>query len=1176
MVNPELLEDLCCDAGDTRKEKAMEYVAKKRVNITKVIYEDSKNFELRSRVRGNADNYNVYIKVQNNELEDLKCDCPDYKKNYAACKHIVATMVEFDENPDYIRIFTGKKQDENNNLESENNYNIHKKNGINSKEYKIFKQLINEFYTDNTTEKENQIKIEKSKNHNIKIVPKLLIDKYNSNLKLEFKIGEQQLYKIKSIPEFYEHMLKSENFKYGLKLEFIHDKNFFEPESWKILDYIMKYGEIIKYANQAADDYGYYGRHLSDSYITVSNSGFDELFEIYKTKYLTIQREYSEYEAICIDQEPNIEFEIQEINEKEYRIITNIDIYEYNIIQGKDYVYFEYKENIYKCSKEFNNTVLKLLQMFRKNFTNEIKLQKEELSTLFSIVYPKIKKNLKYDSLDQEEVEKVIPKELYVKVFLDYDKNNYITADVKFGYDKIEFNPFIDEKNDVARDIIKETEALDIFLKTGFMLDQKNARLILTNDEAIYNFLSNEIELYMKKFEVLATEEFKEKQITQPKVSNIGIKVENNLLELNFDGLDFELSELKNIMDKYKLKKKFHRLKNGGFISLEENDTINLFESLQTNLDIDFKEIEKGEIKLPVYRSLYLERLLKNSNIQNITKDENYVDIVEKIDNKNIDENIELPKGLNASLRNYQETGFKWLKTLDSYNFGGILADDMGLGKTIQLVSVILSYVEEMQEKQSKNLDSVNKESISDDKYELNSINNEMMSDEKNLSIINNEIIGDKKESNTKNVNNTIKLQIKPSLVICPSSLTLNWYNEIQKFAPSLKVLLINGNAQERKNKIQQINEYNVVIASYDILKRDIEEYKKQKYQFKYIIADEAQYIKNNNTQNFKAIKEIQAETRYALTGTPIENSLSELWSIFDFVMPGYLFGYRKFKELYETPIVKGEDGNSMRKLKMLIEPFILRRVKEEVLTELPDKTITILNNEMEDEQQKIYMSYMSQVKEEIETEISINGFEKSQIKILSLLMRLRQICCHPSLFIENYKGGSSKLNQCVQIVKDAIESGHKILLFSGYTSMFNIIEQEFKKENISYYKLTGETKVSDRIKLVDEFNENPDIKVFLISLKAGGTGLNLVGADMVIHYDPWWNLSAENQATDRTYRIGQKKNVQVYKLITKNSIEEKIYELQQKKAKLIDNMLSTKETFISKLTKDEIMNLFK
>lgn len=347
-------------------------------------------------------------------------------------------------------------------------------------------------------------------------------------------------------------------------------------------------------------------------------------------------------------------------------------------------------------------------------------------------------------------------------------------------------------------------------------------------------------------------------------------------------------------------------------------------------------------------------------------------------------------------------------------------------------------------------------------------------------------------------------------------------------------------------------------------------------YEFKYIIADEAQYIKNNNTQNAKAIKKINAETRYALTGTPIENSLSELWSIFDYIMPGYLFSYKKFKENYEMPIVRDEDKNSMKKLKMLIEPFILRRIKSEVLTELPDKTITVINNEMQEEQQKLYLSYLQNAKQEAMNEISSNGFEKSQIKILALLMRLRQICCHPGLFIDNYKGESSKLNQCVELIKDAVASKHKILLFSGYTGMFDILEKELKKEDIKYFKLTGATKVGERIKLVDEFNENEEIKVFLISLKAGGTGLNLIGADMVIHYDPWWNLSAENQATDRTYRIGQKKNVQVYKLITKNSIEEKIYDLQQRKAKLIDNMLSTNETFINKLSKEEIMELFK
>ena len=291
--------------------------------------------------------------------------------------------------------------------------------------------------------------------------------------------------------------------------------------------------------------------------------------------------------------------------------------------------------------------------------------------------------------------------------------------------------------------------------------------------------------------------------------------------------------------------------------------------------------------------------------------------------------------------------------------------------------------------------------------------------------------------------------------------------------------------------------------------------------------------------------------------------------------MPGYLYSYRKFKELYEIPIIKDNDELAIQKLKMLIEPFILRRTKKKVLTELPDKTISILNNEMQDEQLKIYMSYMANAKKEIKEELLLNSFEKSQIKILALLTRLRQICCHPSLFISNYKGESSKLSQCMELLKDAILSGHKVLLFSSYSSMLEIIEKELKKQNIEYFKLIGSTKVADRIKLVEDFNNNDKIKVFLISLKAGGTGLNLIGADMVIHYDPWWNLSAENQATDRTYRIGQKKNVQVYKLITKDSIEERIYELQEKKARLAKTMLSTETTFINKLSKEDILALF-
>ena len=415
----------------------------------------------------------------------------------------------------------------------------------------------------------------------------------------------------------------------------------------------------------------------------------------------------------------------------------------------------------------------------------------------------------------------------------------------------------------------------------------------------------------------------------------------------------------------------------------------------------------------------------------------------------------------------------------------------------------------------------------------------------------------------------------RTSIVVCPSSLTLNWQNEARKFAKDIKTDVIKGTLSERKKKIKEIDKNDLIITSYDLLKRDIELYEKEGYKFRFIIADEAQYLKNSNTQNAKSIKKIKADTKYALTGTPIENSLAELWSIFDFIMPGYLFSYRKFKNMYETPIVKGEDEEIIKKLKMLIEPFVLRRSKKEVLKELPDKTVTVLNNEMSEEQKNLYLNYLAQAKQEVADKVKINGYEKSKMQILAALTRLRQICCHPSLFISNYKDGSSKLEQCMEIITEATKGGHKILLFSGYTSMFEIIEKELNKEKIKYFKLTGSTKVDDRIKMVEEFNKNPEIQIFLISLKAGGTGLNLTGADVVIHYDPWWNLSTENQATDRAYRIGQRKNVQVYKLITKNSIEEKMYELQEKKYQLADNMLNTNTVFVNKLTKEDILKLF-
>ena len=979
----------------------------------------------------------------------------------------------------------------------------------NEEQYRIFKQIVHTFYH-SSNEKEKKIQ---SKVNNLILEPKLIYDTFNRTLRADFKIGDTQLYKIKNLPEFFERMLNHDNYKYGSKLEFVHTKEAFKEEYIPLLNFVLKYAEIIKYANETVGSYSKYMRTMSNEHITISNTGLDDIFDVLKNKKVPFKIDTTDYTILFSDQNPDIVFTIEQEENGDYVITPNIDVFSYEILKGTSYIYFLTNKALYRCNKEFENKTLKLLNIYRENYTPSIRFKREEFPNFCSLIYPKLKNEISLDKLDSAIIDKYIPDELYVKIYLDYDENNYVTADVRFVYGEVEFNPLRNEQVKVARDIAKENEYLDVLVDTGFMLDKEKARLILADDEKIYNFLTKDIEEYMRKFEILATDNFNNKDIRRPKIGSIGVKIENNLLEVNLSNIGFDIEEIQNIMKKYTLKKKFHRLKDGSFLSLEENETMDFISGLIESEDVSYEEIKSGELKLPISRSMYLDKILQNID-SDVTKDDNYKKIVNQVSKKEFDDDIKLPKGLKSELRSYQKTGFKWLKILDKYGFGGILADDMGLGKTIQLLAVILSYIE-------KNKDA------------------------------------------------------KPSIVVCPSSLSLNWKNEIDKFAPSIKTLVIHGNADERKKQIESINKYNLVITSYDLLKRDIDIYKEIKHSFKYIIADEAQYIKNNNTQNARAIKVIEAETRYALTGTPIENSLSELWSIFDFIMPGYLFRYKKFKELYEMPIVRDNDNVAMKKLKTLIEPFILRRTKKEVLTELPDKTITVLNNEMQDEQLKLYMSYMAEARKEVKQELKENGFEKSQIKILALLMRLRQICCHPSLFISNYKGESSKLNQCIELLKDAILSGHKILLFSGYSSMLEIIEKELKKEDIKYFKLTGQTKVGDRIKLVDEFNSNDEIKVFLISLKAGGTGLNLIGADMVIHYDPWWNLSAENQATDRTYRIGQKKNVQVYKLITKDSIEEKIYELQERKANLAKTMLSTETTFINKLSKEDIMALF-
>ena len=1108
-VNERLADEIYNDVGEERLTRARRIVKQGKVEIKKVNYENPNNFEVSAEVEGNYDDYTTIIKVENGELEIAECECQDYYNRYAACKHIAATLIKFTQTKYW------DKYDESNN----------KRQNVNK--FASFRKIVTELYNEELQEI-NSVELEQlPDNKKIKIEPRLIFDRFDSKLKLEIKIGNTRMYKIKDLADFYTRMARNEFYKYGDKLEFVHTRENFTEKSRPLLDFVLRYSEMLKYAENGSK-YTYYGNTLNNTRITLGESSIDEAFDVLKNKRVLTDIDRTSTQIELIEDNPNILFELSRSKDGTYTIKPNKEIFSIQIFNGKKYTYVIDDLKLYRCSKNFENTVIRLVKIFKQSYISELDLGEEDLKDLYSVIMPKVGNCIKLKNIAENEVEKYKPKNLGVKVYLDFDENDYVIADVKFCYGDEEFNPLeenIKIKN--ARNILKENQSLNLLRKTGFMVDMQNLRFILPEDDKIYNFLANDIEIYMQKFEVLATENFKSKEIRKPKLGAIGVKIENNLLSIDFKKLNINVDEIKDVMQKYQLKKKYYRLKDGSFLNLEENEDIEFLDKLVTGMDLDYKDLENDSIKIPVNRSLYLNELLKKEQSINASKNKEFQKIVTDLEKDNINDEVHIPKKMEVVLRDYQKTGFRWLKVLDSYHFGGILADDMGLGKTLQIISILLDYKESM-------------ENHGDNVKEIN--------------------------------NGKVK---KSSIVICPSSLSLNWLSEVNKFAPILKPCVIKGNAREREKLIKNVQDYDLIITSYDLLKRDIEIYKEINYDFKYIIADEAQYMKNSTTQNAKAIKELNGETRYALTGTPIENSLAELWSIFDFVMPGYLFGYKKFKTLYEVPIVKEDDERSMNRLKMLIAPFILRRNKKDVLTELPEKTITVLNNQMTDEQEAVYMSYLAQAKQEVADEIKLNGFEKSQFKILSTLTRLRQICCHPSLFIKDYKDESSKLNQCIEILSDAIEAGHKILLFSGYTSMFEIIEKELDKKKIKYFKLTGSTKVDERIKLVDEFNTNSEIKVFLISLKAGGTGLNLTGADVVIHYDPWWNQSAENQATDRAYRIGQKNNVQVYKLITSNSIEEKIYELQNKKAELIDNMLDTKTSFVNKLSKDEIMSLF-
>lgn len=638
-----------------------------------------------------------------------------------------------------------------------------------------------------------------------------------------------------------------------------------------------------------------------------------------------------------------------------------------------------------------------------------------------------------------------------------------------------------------------------------------NNKIILKDIEKEVEFLENGLENLATKYEIFTTEKFK----------GINIKKKTSVTSMFGIGQDNILSYTFSLGDinSNELVNIFEEIKNKKkYYRLKNGDILNLedeslkeLSDLKDDLELSDAEIIAGHGAILKYRAIYLDSL-KNTKYNIIKTDNLFDNFIDKFYKfKNI--NLTLTKDELKILRDYQVTGVKWLYTLAKTGFGGILADEMGLGKTIQVIYYI----------------------------------KQMLKD---------------------NENNKF-------LIVVPTSLAYNWDHEFDSFGSNIKRKICVGNKDKRTKILRNLNDTNVIITTYGLLREDEELY--NNLNFNTMVIDEAQNIKNNMAGITKVVKKINAETKFALTGTPLENSILELWSIFDFIMPGYLASLTKFQSKYKIKDFDEDSEILIKGLSKQINPFILRRKKQDVVKELPDKLINDIYIELKDEQKKLYVAELERVKEEMEKIIETEGMNKARFLILQLLTKLRQICIDPSIVYDNYKNGSNKLEQLESIVNEYIKNNHKILIFSSFKTALNIVKEKLNKAKIKTYMIDGSVPAKDRIEMVDNFNNNDDVKVFLIMLKSGGTGLNLATADVVIHLDLWWNPQAENQATDRAHRIGQKNTVEVIHLITKGTIEEKILELQNKKRilsdKLIDGEIRDKN-ILSELTKEDIKNL--
>lgn len=754
---------------------------------------------------------------------------------------------------------------------------------------------------------------------------------------------------------------------------------------------------------------------------------------------------------------------------------------------------------LYKLSDTQKRTLRPFSAYLNEGREVNIPISGAQVSKFITKTIPKIKQ-IGEVSLSKSIEAGVTSPPLNIKAYVD-KQDEIFTVNVEYHYDSTVINPVNDEEIDadnddkiLIRDDEKENEFMHILEQSTLKVGK--GQLYADTEEDQYSLLYYSLPEMDELAEIFMTSRVKSMVFDMPPQPEVDVdaSADGGYLDIGFKMEGINPEDIFKILQSVREKKKYYKLPDGSFLPLDDSELHDIAE-LHGEFS-DYSNSDESTLQLPLYRGLQVEDRISGVNEQTKKFNEDFKEMFQSVRSPEHEESS-LPDALQADLREYQKTGFKWLKSLSKYSLGGILADDMGLGKTLQCIAYLLS----------------------------------------------------EKEEGVKH----------PSLIVVPASLTYNWKIEFHKFSPDLEIDVLSGSVKERRQLMAQDRAPDVYITSYHTLRQDLTWYKNQT--FHAMILDEAQAIKNHRTKIAQAVREVKSSKRFALSGTPIENSQDELWSIFQAIMPGFLYDYKSFRSMQPDTIAR------------IVKPFIMRRLKEDVLSELPDKIETVQYSELNQEQKTLYLGYLEKIQSEAKTSLETEGLNKGRIKILAGLTRLRQLCCHPSLFIDQYDGGSGKLDSLFEIIENARENNQRILLFSQFPSMLKIIQEQLASSGRSCFYLDGQTPSKERVQLVEAFNKGEE-NLFLISLKAGGTGLNLTGADTVVLYDLWWNPAIEEQAIGRAHRIGQKSTVQVIRMITQGTIEEKINELHHKKKEMIDQIIQPGESSISSMTEDDIREI--